>query len=238
MEPTIYKPSIYKGAGIYKTEAEGGGGDENPILFCSMGTKESDNKDYPIIGGLSTKTYDSTFSKSVESGMVLFTNKTSNVNWEGGVNVGKALNDGKTFVLEMSFKNTKFNTDSSLASFFNVGGRQISVGFDTNVYNLTIGASSTDSSSFNRVFLKSGWRWETSFSYDLYVTNDNLIRDQIYKVKCKLKKNGSRVVLTAFVDEDKVMELDYIPLGFDSYFGTLYNNNKTLVFGDILAYNE
>jgi len=27
MEPTIYKPSIYKGAGIYKTGAEGGGGD-------------------------------------------------------------------------------------------------------------------------------------------------------------------------------------------------------------------
>ena len=26
MEPTIYKPSIYKGAGIYKAEAEGGGG--------------------------------------------------------------------------------------------------------------------------------------------------------------------------------------------------------------------
>lgn len=26
MEPTIYKPSIYKGAGIYKTGTEGGGG--------------------------------------------------------------------------------------------------------------------------------------------------------------------------------------------------------------------
>lgn len=26
MEPTIYKPSVYKGAGIYKTGAEGGGG--------------------------------------------------------------------------------------------------------------------------------------------------------------------------------------------------------------------
>lgn len=28
MEPTIYKPSIYKGAGVYKTGAEGGGGDD------------------------------------------------------------------------------------------------------------------------------------------------------------------------------------------------------------------
>lgn len=26
MEPTIYKPSIYKGTGVYKTGAEGGGG--------------------------------------------------------------------------------------------------------------------------------------------------------------------------------------------------------------------
>ena len=31
MEPTIYKPSIYKGAGIYKTGAEGGGGIANQI---------------------------------------------------------------------------------------------------------------------------------------------------------------------------------------------------------------
>lgn len=31
MEPTIYKPSIYKGAGIYKAGAEGGGGSESII---------------------------------------------------------------------------------------------------------------------------------------------------------------------------------------------------------------
>ena len=31
MEPTIYKPSIYKGAGIYKIGAEGGGGISNQI---------------------------------------------------------------------------------------------------------------------------------------------------------------------------------------------------------------
>lgn len=30
MEPTIYKPSIYKGAGIYKAGAEGGGGGDLP----------------------------------------------------------------------------------------------------------------------------------------------------------------------------------------------------------------
>lgn len=31
MEPTIYKPSIYKGAGIYKSGAEGGGGGNLPV---------------------------------------------------------------------------------------------------------------------------------------------------------------------------------------------------------------
>ena len=35
MEPTIYKPSIYKGAGIYKNGAEGGGGVVKFIPFCS-----------------------------------------------------------------------------------------------------------------------------------------------------------------------------------------------------------
>lgn len=31
MDPTIYKPSIYKGAGIYKTGDEGGGGECNSV---------------------------------------------------------------------------------------------------------------------------------------------------------------------------------------------------------------
>lgn len=36
MEPTIYKPSIYKGAGIYKTGAEGGGGNVNLYDFFEV----------------------------------------------------------------------------------------------------------------------------------------------------------------------------------------------------------
>lgn len=53
MEPTIYKPSIYKGAGIYKTGAEGGGGGGGvPYLKNIMpttGVKVVDNNGY--IGG-------------------------------------------------------------------------------------------------------------------------------------------------------------------------------------------
>ena len=52
MEPTIYKPSIYKGAGIYKTGAEGGGGGGVPYLKNIMpttGVKVVDNNGY--IGG-------------------------------------------------------------------------------------------------------------------------------------------------------------------------------------------
>lgn len=33
MEPTIYKPSIYKGAGIYKIGSEGGGGGGDLVLL-------------------------------------------------------------------------------------------------------------------------------------------------------------------------------------------------------------
>ena len=42
MEPTIYKPSIYKGAGIYKIGAEGGGGEGGE-------TVEIDGKLYPVV---------------------------------------------------------------------------------------------------------------------------------------------------------------------------------------------
>jgi hypothetical protein len=42
MEPSIYKPSIYKGAGIYKIGAEGGGGG-------SVGPLIIDGKEYGVI---------------------------------------------------------------------------------------------------------------------------------------------------------------------------------------------
>lgn len=41
MEPSIYKPSIYKVAGIYKTGAEGGGGGVGPLII--------DGKDYGVV---------------------------------------------------------------------------------------------------------------------------------------------------------------------------------------------
>jgi len=45
MKPTIYKPSIYKGAGIYKVGAEGGGGGANFIIKDINGI-EYEIKDY------------------------------------------------------------------------------------------------------------------------------------------------------------------------------------------------
>ena len=67
MEPTIYKPSIYKGAGIYKIGAEGGGGGRVEIggkfySFVKIGSLfwTAQNLDYIdsniILGG--TPTYD------------------------------------------------------------------------------------------------------------------------------------------------------------------------------------
>ena len=50
MEPSIYKPSIYKGAGIYKTGAEGGGGSVGGIttkmIDSEVGIKVVDDNGY------------------------------------------------------------------------------------------------------------------------------------------------------------------------------------------------
>lgn len=63
MEPTIYKPSIYKGAGIYKTGAEGGGGflkDSVKMggitykLFFFAGFVFSENLRWPVDIGVNT----------------------------------------------------------------------------------------------------------------------------------------------------------------------------------------
>lgn len=50
MEPTIYKPSIYKGAGIYKNGAGGGGNNGIKIFTDFSQYNENDRTDYPIIG--------------------------------------------------------------------------------------------------------------------------------------------------------------------------------------------
>lgn len=84
MEPTIYKPSIYKGAGIYKTGAEGGGGggsDEIAPLIISM------PKSSVPIG-------------EIEEGV--FTARSSNV----GLTYGKAIDysNADKIVLELTWK--------------------------------------------------------------------------------------------------------------------------------------
>ena len=49
-EPTIYKPSIYKGNGIYKNGGGGGGGDEYELVFYTNFANLSNGIDTPIIG--------------------------------------------------------------------------------------------------------------------------------------------------------------------------------------------
>lgn len=50
MEPTIYKPSIYNGAGIYKVGA-GGGGNDKILFYTNFENFDiNDNIDTPLIG--------------------------------------------------------------------------------------------------------------------------------------------------------------------------------------------
>lgn len=53
MEPTIYNPSIYKGAGIYKAGAEGGGGSSGGTLSVIIErTSEETDSDFKITNGV------------------------------------------------------------------------------------------------------------------------------------------------------------------------------------------
>lgn len=49
MEPTIYKPSIYKGAGIYKAGAEGGSGGGGAVQFSSIWFSQEESLNLPQI---------------------------------------------------------------------------------------------------------------------------------------------------------------------------------------------
>lgn len=73
MEPTIYKPSIYKGAGIYKTGSGGGGGDTNPDgSIKKIALLNKDVSHYMEINGLSLSrllTYEFEYIQSGSGGL-------------------------------------------------------------------------------------------------------------------------------------------------------------------------
>lgn len=73
MEPTIYKPSIYKGAGIYNDGAAGGGGGEGKVFF---------HKSYALLGNIQVDPVAKKITTSLFVGLggfVLLNNNAVNV---------------------------------------------------------------------------------------------------------------------------------------------------------------
>lgn len=95
MEPTIYKPSIYEGAGVYKTGAGGGGGDGYETDFSNFDFTQK--IDVPQKGFLTF--YDGRLSYSYDNGLKM----TVTTNLENHRCLGFYTNAGSVCEIELEF---------------------------------------------------------------------------------------------------------------------------------------
>lgn len=110
MEPTIYKPSIYKGAGIYKAGGESGGGGGSSILPEGVEELESVgvvNANVSVDFGTSITYTDTTFTIVAKLGTM---GKTPGVLYNrNGSNIVGVNNSGRIYV-DSSYRNLYVNT--------------------------------------------------------------------------------------------------------------------------------
>lgn len=82
MEPTIYKPSIYNGAGIYKTGAEGGGGASGsftiPYKTNFFDFDVNDGIDTPILGNRTPYKSNNVSISKISGGGIKITSDSTN----------------------------------------------------------------------------------------------------------------------------------------------------------------
>lgn len=219
---------------------------ENKVLFKTFGNKEEGGHDKPVVGGLSNKAYDGvTFSKLTESGKNLFVSKPTvdgdNLTWPiaTGKSIPNLLRDGNTICTEIYFKNTKYITDQARGCHFYIGGRNFSVGFDTNQNHMCLGASMGNTTQPTVIFVKSGWSKVTAWPYDFYYTSDSLVRDAIYKINNELKLIDAEqhiIESTSYVNDDKVFTVRFAYESLSNYVGTMFNHFRALVFGNIIVH--
>ena len=135
MEPIIYKPRIYKGAGIYNTGSEGGGGGDLPIIIPDGYTRLqfveiNDTRPYCEISNndLKNQFHINTsipFSDSVEVKVILNTDKVTNAKRfdfiKGTANFGS---NGISVFQYLNYGGNGFCVLNMLNGLYNYGGYQ------------------------------------------------------------------------------------------------------------------
>ena len=244
MEPTIYKPSIYKGAGIYKNGAGSNVPEETPLIFYTIGNAEEDGKDKPIKGGLSNRAFDeTTFYKTTENGINFFNiyggENWYYVYWKDILDTYPV--DGDTYYLELTYKNTNVTTPNYKTSLFSFLGRVFEIGMENGTTTLSIGCS-YNGGSVSVIYKNSGWSVISGLGpYDYKVKNISLQQDRIYKVYgiAKYLSNGyaevSYYISGPSITDECIMVLQFKRLTIGNEHdiaGTIVSNRK-LTLGNI-----
>lgn len=244
MEPTIYKPSIYKGAGIYKTGGGSNVPEETPLIFYTIGDAEEDGKDKPIKGGLSNRAFDATtFYKTTESGINFFNvyggESWYYVYWKDILETYPV--DGDTYYLELTYKNTNVNTPNYKTSLFSFLGRVFEIGMENGTTTLSIGCS-YNGGSVSVIYKNSNWSVITGLSpYDYKVKTIGLVENGIYKIYGIVKYlpygyvEVSYYISGSLMTDECIMVLQFKRLTINNAYeiaSTIVSNRK-LTFGNI-----
>ena len=189
MEPTIYKPSIYKGAGIYKTVAEGGGVETNVIsTICN---EFVDNKDVPLIGDPSDDL--SIFNPTLLNPGYKLNCDSVNAGWAPSNKIYDCASE-------------KINFDSSIIVSFDRGGSYAAYGYSLGPFaimladNLAQPISTRDSLVIwlsqvsNAVNLDTNCQWSRESNTYLYVNFGTYTSNKMYNLRIKIDDNTIKVI--------------------------------------------
>lgn len=154
-------------------------------LFWTIGNKEQDGKDKPLLGGLSSRVFDgSTFYKIQEGGDTLFEVTTTNVSWKGGFTPPQ---NGEQICIELLIKNS--NLDTSRARMISFGSRTLEIGKQTSYRDFSVGFSLNNANwSAIKLYANPDWSFVQPYYLDYAYVRDGYKRDQVVAIKAYIKR--------------------------------------------------
>lgn len=202
-------------------------------LFWTIGNKEEDGKDKPILGGLSSRDFDgSTFYKIQEGSDTLFEVTTTNVSWGGGF---APPQNGEQICIELLIKNS--NLDTNRGRFISFGNRTLEIGKQTSYKDFSVGFSLNNSSwSATKLYANPDWSFKQPYYLDFAYIRDSYKRYQVVAIKSYIKRVSTGIIVSCYVDDTKVFEYELIGATMSGYIGTLFSDMGKLTFGNIHIY--
>lgn len=212
------RPTVYNASSVYKTGA-GGGSIVSPIKFYTIGNQEQDNKDKPIIGGLTDLTFNGeTFFKTIVSDKNFFNvtprpneEQTDTLHWVGGIGDDRPA-IGKSYYTCFDYLITFDSSHSYRPMSLSLFNRKIECGLENGKSRgISIGCAANNVTVNYTTLSKIDGLSPTDWKYNAL---DNSVYDNtIHKIECILDyldpNSGKNHRCKYFIDGTLVLDMSF-----------------------------